>query len=510
MNKSVSEKQLINLFSIFSLLIAAWIIYGLHGGVDEDGVLYLEVAKHFAAGDYQGGFELYNWAFFPWLISATHLAIGLSLQYSAHLLEALFFALTTWALLKLIHEGGGTKLTLVVGAILLFSSEYLVGHVLSWIMRDQGFWAFYLLGLLYFFRFYQFKQLKNAIMWQVTMLMAVLFRVEAISFLLFLPFSLLLKSDLSFRSRFKMLAEAYYINLIVITSALIIFLFNITYQYSDAFGRVNELQTRVIDVYFQITTGISQKADIFGKEILNKYTEDYAIHGIWMTLIIIIIAKAVSATGILTTSLAIAGINNQQIHIQLRTIFFWTAFINLLNATVALLSTFVLVERYLIGLTLLLIVFAAFSLSSFIQKISLTKIANINLRYKVVACLIILLIINGFYKNFRLSDPSKDYRQAATTWIKQHTQANDQVFYSDARLRYYAEVPWQGREQDWSLFIDTINNRPEPYEWLVLVIKGDLAEKQVPLLKKFKDYSIAKKCTNQGRSFIVIMKHQPA
>ena len=79
----------------------------------------------------------------------------MGIQTAAQLLNVLFFGISAFSFTQIIRLAGGSQLTMLAGALILFSAQYIVGDVLEMLMRDEGFWAFYLSGLVFFIRFYQ-------------------------------------------------------------------------------------------------------------------------------------------------------------------------------------------------------------------------------------------------------------------------------------------------------------------------------------------------------------------
>ncbi len=151
---SLSENQLQKFITLLAVLIACQVIYTQHGWINDDSVLYFEMARLFSMGEWKQGVAMFSWPFYPALISAVHQLTRFEIQTSAQVLNVLFFAITTYSFISLIRLAGGNKTTLICGGFLLLSSAYIVGDVLPMLMRDQGFWAAFLTSLVYFTRFY--------------------------------------------------------------------------------------------------------------------------------------------------------------------------------------------------------------------------------------------------------------------------------------------------------------------------------------------------------------------
>ena len=179
--------RFIQILTLISLVLAYRLIYIQQGWISDDFVLYHEVSRLFSIGDIKAGLMLLNWPLYPALITIIHKLTTLSLTASAQTLTVALYGLTTYALLSFIKRIGGDKKTILFGALLFFSTLYITGDVVSMLLRDTGFWAFYLLSLNAFHQYILTPTLSHAMRWQVLMIMATLFRIEGVLFLILLP-----------------------------------------------------------------------------------------------------------------------------------------------------------------------------------------------------------------------------------------------------------------------------------------------------------------------------------
>lgn len=169
---NLTENKVIWLLTLIAGLIAWRVMYIQHGWINDDSTLYFEVAKRFSAGDWLLGFELYSWSFYSLLISTLHQIGNINLHLSAQILAVGFYCITAFCLSKLIQLAGGNKLTILCGCLLLFSSTYITGDVFAMLLRDQGFWAFFLASLVFFIRYFHDYRLQDAILWQISIIIA--------------------------------------------------------------------------------------------------------------------------------------------------------------------------------------------------------------------------------------------------------------------------------------------------------------------------------------------------
>lgn len=494
-----TENKLIWVLTIIAMLIASWLFYQANGSIDEDGALYLEVAKRITAGKYQEALQLYNWPFFPWLIAKTHLASGLHILTSAQILQVLFFTTCCWSLLKLVQMLGGDKYAILFAAILLLSSDSITGHALIWILRDQGFWAFYLLSLIAFFKYYQSERHIHATIWQITTLISALFRIESLTLLALLPIAFLYKKN-PIKLHLKNLFKSY---TLIMLGSVILYYFYLTHP-QQSFGRLSELASTLNNLIQNVSYGLKEKSNIIETQILTPFTSDYAPYSIIIILITILIGKIISGSGIIPTALSIIFMKNEKYHInkQLLLILILAVIINTINLTISLMTSFILVNRYVFGISFIMIIFASISCSTLINSSVQSPTSKLKIQH-IALIIIISTATLSFYKILSKND-SNNYRKSAVTWLKENSNEGP-IFYSDARQRFYANSDWQGRNQNWESEIDTINKQ-KYYKYLSLVIKNEKKFSQLNTIQNLENYHVIKEFKNTGKSYILILE----
>ena len=485
-----AEKRLISFLTIVGVLLGLWLAALENGRINVDAVLYLEMARRFAEGDWPGALALYNWPLFPWLVAQVHWLTGLGVENAARLLESLLFGVATWAFLALIAEAGGRRNALMAGAILLFSNLYVIGTVLPMIMRDQGFWAFYLLGLLFFLRFYRSHRFAHVLLWQVCMAIAALFRIEAVSFIILLPLALLFCREQTWRDRIIFLAKNYVVPLSMLFLVLLGMLFLPADELHKKLGRLPEIWGSLIGAYHQINSGLSEKARLYGEVVLGGFLEKYAMWGLCLTLLAALLNKIVGASGFFTFILAVTAKRCQSIapSPEARAVLLWAASISLINGIVILLKVYLLSSRYIVSLVFIVLFFAAFSLAGLYEswRAQRWKMRGLKTWWFLA---VLVAIVYGLASNLVRTNSTYNYEQEAIAWVKQHTPPGARVYYDSARLRYYAQAPWEGREEPvWQQDLLERQKRLLEFDYLVLVVKRRQAEKLVLLTQQFPQF----------------------
>jgi hypothetical protein len=506
LNKLVqlSPNRLAWLLTVIGALIAMQINYIQHGWINNDSVLYFEAARLFSIGEWKSSFELWGWPLYPALIALVHTISGFSLHFSAQILNVLFFGIATLSFLQLIRLCGGDNLTLLCGALLLFSSQYIVGDALQMLLRDQGFWAFFLAALVFFVRFYRSLSWADAIAWQLAIIVAMLFRVEGITYLLALPFVLLLNKPLPWSARGFSLLKAHCINLsagVTIAGYLLFKGLSVSHL-----GRLQEIFTS--SLLEELTHRLIVRADIMADKVLGNYLDDFAVEGLILTFLFIMLAKTISSAGWITVGLAAYAGRLRQRLIDHDT---WKILAAVMTIALAdmfliILKVFVLSGRYVVPLSFMLIVLASFGMSELISHLKTWPSKKKWLIYILIA-----LLTLGAVKNILPKRTGYNYQQDAVAWLKAHNPENLPVIYDNTRVRHYAGAPFIGSRVDhWDKIEEAIaDGSINSNEFLLLSVDDDENWKIDHLargLPKFKE--VYRTGNVKNNKFIVIYQKQ--
>jgi hypothetical protein len=491
-----SENKLHSILTLLGMLLACVVIYIQHGWINDDSVLYFEMARLFTIGEWKQGASLFSWPFYPALISVVHRVSSLSIQTSAQLLNVIFFGITTYSFARLIQLAGGKKSTIICGAFLLFSSTYIVGDVLPMLLRDQGFWAMFLTSLVCFIQYYREHKIKHALLWQLFAILAFLFRVEAIAYLVFLPFVLFFNHQFTINQRFK---HFLIINIFCIFGLLGILgalLFSPNLQLSD-FGRLQETITIFPKILANFTTSFKLKADIMGEKVLGSFFDEYGKLGLFVSLISILIAKIISmislpVIGVFALSKAkFANKTKTILQADVRRIFIWVMWLAIINAALIMISQFLLSSRYIIALGFMVLILASFKLDYLLQQFSQRK-----LLFKISFAIIMVALCLSFFRNMLPKGAGYNFEQDAVAYLKQQQVPNNKVFFVTPRARYFAGADYTERGYEyWDYTQKAITNgKINQYDYLLLNIDVDAqyAAKQQYLSQQLTQYKLEK------------------
>lgn len=171
--------------AIAGILLSLWQIAGVQQ-INHDAVYYLLAIE----GDSGAIRQIGNWLFYSRLIGWTASLTGLAPEQAAWAVNMLLDSLTVLAFLRLVEDLGGTRRTLLWAALVILSLPYFNDNRAE-IIRDHGYWAFSLVAMIFYLRLFRRFSWKDALGWNLGMSIALLFRVEALVFLVLMPLGLL-------------------------------------------------------------------------------------------------------------------------------------------------------------------------------------------------------------------------------------------------------------------------------------------------------------------------------
>src|SRR3990167_848444 len=269
------EKQIISPAKVGWLagcLLGILIIFS-YPGFNSDGVLYLYAAQLLQAHELHQAMAIYSWPFFPALVSVLSTCLHISLLNAAYFYNVIFFASTVSVFVRIIQTLGGNRTLQWVAmfSILFYRSFNKYNY---YVIRDQGYWCFTLLGLLLLLEFFKHPAWYKAVLWSVCVAISVLFRVECVAILLFAPFSIFC-SHLSWRMKvFSWLK----LNALSMIAAVALFIYVIFHPRSTLLNtpRINELHLELFHGMSYVYQQFLNHSDLMAQYVLPDIAKDNA------------------------------------------------------------------------------------------------------------------------------------------------------------------------------------------------------------------------------------------
>lgn len=490
---------------IISVTVATQVQYIQHGWINQDSVLYLEAAKLFSVGQWKAGFDIFPWPFYSLCIALVNQLTQLGVHISAQILNVIFFCVATFGFFRIIILAGGKQRQMIAGALVWFSGHYVIGGILEMLLRDVGFWAFYLLSISFLISYCQQKKYSDALLWQLCMITATLFRIEALTFLIFLPIVLLFQAGINTKEKIKQLACANTFNVAIAIG--IIATFSLNDNLSTKFlGRLNEVFTT--GLWQQFTLKISEKSEIMSSQVLGEYLNEFALEGLLITFAYVILFKTISATGIINVILSFFTLKKRPslINPTAFSVLCGAAIIATFNMALIIVKVFVLSGRYVLALSFILMIFSAFCLSELLFNSKPMKKSN----WLTIA--LVIFMLGSSVKNILPKKQGYNYMQEAVTWVITNNTDDEPVFYDQARMRYYAGLPFIGTFDNRFDYLESSISDKSIYQHNYLLIEASSKDDSntIMIQNSLPEYSLIKQFNDaQLKKCIKIYKKQP-
>ncbi len=204
---------------------------------NDDAYVYVRTAQIFLDEGAAAAFAHYGWAGYSILIGMVS-QLGIPLFSAAYLINAALFALLVYTFVSLAMKlSDDPRIAQFAALTVLLYPE--LNEFRHYVIRDIGFWAFSLFGLLQFMRFREAPDSRSAMRFITSLLLATLFRAEAALYLAVMPLTLLVDPALQSAQRkqlFWILGRLVYGAGIAITVALLIMGVNLPGQVLEFFS----------------------------------------------------------------------------------------------------------------------------------------------------------------------------------------------------------------------------------------------------------------------------------
>lgn len=419
---------------IVSLLLSIWAAFK-SAVINPDAICYVISAESLKTQSLTSVMHLCaqaQWPFYSYLIYLVSTLTSLSYVASAYTLNSVFSLISVLCFIKIVEYLGGTVRALWFAAlIILLSHEFT--NVREYIIRDHGFWAFYLASILALLHFLRVPRLPYAIAWIASCVIATLFRIEGAVFFVLIPFVTFFNRQFPWQARFK--------QFLLLNSALLLGAIAVgTWMLSHNMFTVTETG-RVQELFQQVHSGVMVIAEQYHvtRAALASYvlTADAVVHvdmilcalfiGWYLISIIMNVSWIYAALllyGWLSRATKFIGSD--------RLVLISYLLVNIIITFSFLLERLFLSKRYLIALSLVLMLWVPFILNT------LTERAKYSTRGLVVLIAIWLCIIASAIGGIFEFGYSKAYIRNAGAWLATNVPATASIYSNDLQVLYYS------------------------------------------------------------------------
>lgn len=404
---------------------------------NSDGILYLQTASLIQNGAWHDATKLFNWLFYPYLIAKIAQLTSLPLDTSAYILNSCFTSLTCAYFILITNElGNKRKLTPLIAALIILTFPSL-NEYRNMIIRDHGYWCFYMMSCLFFIKAYKTPTIRLLSFIIISSVLASLFRVEGVAFFLVLSFIILVKL-LIYRTNNRP------ISFIVIFFIAISMLFFTTFLF-DNIGGVGKIKqyNEIINNLISLNNYSEIKPLKSTVEYLNNlnptgYSEEYAPVILIMTFIIILTVEIASTTGFFYILITASGAFISKF--DLKTLpgkpLAILIFINIMVLCGFMANNFFLTGRYPLALAFILLL----PLPLIIEKVFVAqKEKAFRQRYKLPISIVFLVFIIIAIDSLSSFGASKDYLKKAGHWVSVNGHfKNSKLFTNSPHVWFYS------------------------------------------------------------------------
>ncbi len=404
--------------------------------INPDAICYVQSAAVIGDGGLRKAMNLCSqaqWPLYSVLIYFFSVITHLQLTYSAYFLDAVFSAVSVVLFMRIIQElGGKGRVLWLAAAIILLSHQF--NSVRQYIIRDHGFWAFYLASIFLLLRFFTTQRWYYALGWSMSLLFATLFRIEGIVFLIFLPWIIWFYSELSKWQRIKGFIQ---LNFIAFSIGLLVFGWLIFHPEISlaSLGRMQDFVFQLFHaggmVWWRFQTsvqGVAQTVltpDSKGEATLVFMLALMAWYGLKVIANLSIGYSVLTAYGMIKKVLPFKG--------AARPVLWGYLLTNLVITCLFLAEHLFLSKRYLIAFSLVLMLWVPFALEAILVSWKTKKISS--WAVSLMLATIIVSAIGGIF-DFGYS---KAYMRDAGNWLSENVPVNAELYSNDYQVMYYSK-----------------------------------------------------------------------
>lgn len=472
-----NERNLLLFAAFISVLLSLWHDVRL-SVINPDAICYLSSAAAIDQLGMRGAIQLCGqaqWPFYSMIIYALNHLTHLSYLTSAFVIDGVFSLISVMTFILIVRElGASSRVLWFAAAVILLWSVFNGLRVV--IIRDHGFWAFYLISVFLLLRYVKKPCVPVALAWSVSLSIATLFRIEGAIFLLAVPVLCLFRFSLPFRQRLQHCCQLSLLTALLGCLAVLWLLIQ-PKPYIGHLSRVGEVMDQLQHGWFLIFQTYQSTKQALAQYVLTPDSADKA----HLILIFVFVGWYVSSV-IVNLSFVYAllifyAFRKQALRLSQHNQWVMGSYIavNVAITVCFLLERLFLSKRYLIALCLLLLCWVPFALDDLFQR-------KERLFFKLALFFIFITALGGIF-NFNYS---KTFLREAGGWLATHVPAKATLYTNDYQLMYYSQhFPHDLFEKlpDY-INLDTIaQGRWKHYDYVALRLRAKEEDKNTALLR---------------------------
>jgi hypothetical protein len=388
--------------------------------------------------------------------------IGLPLETAAHLVNAILMLILVDAFLRLSHSLGGVKYRPWIAALVILGFPPF-DHRLE-VLRDWGYLAFALSAFVVLVRYWKSSQGKkvDALAWQLYMVMALLFRVEAAGLIVLAPLALLFQ-DRPWKQRIQRFIATNYLIWVLMALVLGTILLGILPA-----GKLADLNAYLDPS--KVLSRFNEVADQISTHALNKYTENYAPLILVSGIVAMIGSMILDNLGPFLVLVTVIGLYRYKLPKgDNYPLIYWLLVVVLFVLFVFLASSMLAISRFAyLGSVLLLLLTV-----QYVSLFTVDRDSGSPMRKYWWGFVLIGLILGNLVSLLALPD-YKGYIREGGTWIHENVPRDVHLITNDYIIDYYARRPHGEKIDSMEKIKKALGNSQLPY---FVALKADDEEK---------------------------------
>lgn len=427
MHGLITHRKTVYFFAAFmSVLLSLWAVLK-ESVINPDAICYLQSAQSMPLGLSFAAHicDQAKWPFYSMLIYGVSSVTHLSWLHAAYLLDGFFSLISVLTFIAIIRFlKGSTRVLWFAAFAILLAHEF--NAVREYIIRDHGFWAFYLLSMLFLLRYFQKPRWCYALLWSSCLLLATLFRVEGLFFLVGLPFVAWLLKGARWQSFLKLNTLAF-IGLVMMAG----WFFLHPHASLQQAGRLGDVQFQLVNGFTHTVQHFQVSTAALKQHVLNRYAAQDASMLLFLMLLSSYLVHIVSNLTFVYAALVVYAWCRRMpsLDTSARIIIWSYAAINIAVTAVFFAENMFLSKRYLLALSLTLMLWVPFALDNLAAQWSKRK-------WPIVLALF-LVIVSGLGGIFEFGH-SKKYLRDAGDWLAQNLPRDAKLYSNDYQVMYYS------------------------------------------------------------------------
>ncbi len=434
--------------------------HGLFPNINVDGVLYLRCAAAYNQNGLKAAMQIYPWPFYSIVIAYLH-QLGFDYITAGHLLNTILQAWVVYFFIRIVfHFNPNPRVGLWALLCILCYSTFNAQRTM--LLRDFGYWAFYLSAFWTLLSFLRTGKQHYLWLFGISILLAALFRIEGVLIAASASVLFFCMPGWSLYARCRnslIMAWPFWVGAA---------LFLVIGEHNLYGGG------RLHDIYNGITQGVATLLKNQRKAVdlmANAMQPDYLFFNaekMYFSMIIgFFVYKLVISTQVVYSGLAVYALAKKALILTRREKIIWYGLmgVQVILLFIFLMNQLFLTNRYVLALSLLILLWAPFGIDRLYQK---AWASSRKWRLSFTTAVTCFFIFSGLFSFVHIG-ASKQYLYDAVGWLQKHTGENDRIAVNESVMLYQVKGAIPTWNEDF-LRSETANCQFSPYRYVVIKI----------------------------------------